>query len=349
MESSKGFYIPQIDALRGLAFFLVVIVHFSVPTWNSAISGSNLAWVILESVIKCGWFGVPIFLFISGYSLALGKVEAVNTLSISKFYINRLLRIYPLYFLCISVLAFTHHLSGVEMASLAFFQTQDIPKTSPFRLLWSIQLEFTCYLLFPVFLSTLRSVKDLAYIFLALVSLRLGLYFLPSSLNYQLSYSTIFGGATLFLAGMVTAAYPVRNRLLFFLAVFLLIALSIFLTAHGGYQAVGSDDLKWVWIFFPELFSVICFFLVSGFLSFAFRGLLANVAAHIGKISYSGYVFHLFVLDFWRHLFPPTLDFSSGAAFFQDFLMYFSLLLVFSHISYHSFELVFLRFRKSYY
>ena len=140
------------------------------------------------------------------------------------------------------------------MASLALFQTQDIPKTSPFRQLWSIQLEFTCYLLFPVFLSTLRSVKDLAYIFLALLSLRLGLYFLPSQLNHQLSYSTIFGGATLFLAGMATAAYPVRNRLLFFLAVFLLITLSVFLTARGGYQAVGTDDLKWVWIFFPEIF-----------------------------------------------------------------------------------------------
>jgi peptidoglycan/LPS O-acetylase OafA/YrhL len=348
MEPTKGVYLPQIDVLRALAFSLVVIVHFTVPTWNAAISGDNIIYLVLDSVIKCGWFGVPIFLFVSGYSLALGKTGSTGTINWIRFYANRLLRVYPLYILCISVIAYTHQLPGSSVFNLALLQTQDVPKNSPFALLWSIQLEFACYLLFPVFLTAVRDFKSLSYIFLCLLFFRIGMYFLPTKGNWGLSYHSVYGGATLFLAGMCAAHYNFKHRLLLPLAILGLVLCSIFVTKHGGY---GSEDvsLKWFWIFFPEGFSLICYCLVGGALSFKFQSKLAAFFAHIGKISYSGYVFHLFVLDFWLHLYGLPSELNSGISFAVSFLSYFCVLLVFSHISYNSFELLFLKLRRTYF
>ncbi len=348
MEPTKGVYLPQIDVLRAFAFFLVVIAHFTVPTWDAAIAGDSIFYFFLHSVVKCGWFGVPIFLFVSGYSLALGKTEPNSSLNVGRFYVNRLLRVYPLYVLCISVVAFTHQLPGGTILTLALLQTQDIPKNSPFGLLWSIQLEFACYLLFPVFLKAVHSGKDLFYIFLTLACFRAGLYFLPTSLNWGLSYHSVFGGGALFLAGMCTAAFPVKRKVLLPIALALLVVFAVFVTKLGGYGSGGSEGLKWFWIFFPEIFSVVCFCLVAGLLAFDFKGKLMSFVAHIGKISYSGYVFHLFVLDFWSHSYGSPQNVDSGTSYLMSFTGYFLVLLCFSHISYNSFELIFLRMRKSY-
>lgn len=75
MEPTKpSSYIPQIDIIRAFAFLLVVLVHFTVPTWNSVIpNNQSFPREVMESLIRQGWLGVSLFLFISGYSLSIGK------------------------------------------------------------------------------------------------------------------------------------------------------------------------------------------------------------------------------------------------------------------------------------
>jgi len=345
MEPTKGKYLPQLDIIRACAFIFVVLLHYSVPTWDAI---TNKLGTITESLIRGGWLGVCLFLFVSGYSLALGKTHLDSTINLKNFYINRILRIYPLYIFCISIIAFTHTLNGQTMFSLALLQTQDIPKNSPFPVLWSIQLEVACYLLFPIFLEAVRLRENLQYMFGAMLAIRMGMYFLPTALNWELSYSSIFGGATLFLSGMLAASIKNEKKFFLPLGIILFLMLSVFILKHGGFGGGSGEEMKFVWIFFPEIFSIIAFLVIKGALSFNSTGRISYLIAHIGRISYSGYVLHMFVLDFFLHFVGGRLNNSSLSHFFLSFSLYFVLLLILAHITYYAIELPFLKRRKAY-
>ncbi len=154
IPSVKSSYDYRIDAIRAIACALVAIVHFSVPTWTTPISLSGYYFdTILLGLINTGWIGVPIFLFISGYSLALNKVSKINIeINFLQYFKNRFLRIFPLWAVCITILIISHKISGEKAFYLALFQLQDMPPSTSFNIAWSLQLEVACYFMFPIFL-----------------------------------------------------------------------------------------------------------------------------------------------------------------------------------------------------
>lgn len=331
-----------------------------MPTWNVAIgSGGSILKEIAEALIHTGWLGVPLFLFVSGYSLALGKTQEGTVLDLKKFYLNRILRIYPLYPLylfCITMLVFTHHLSGATIASLLLLQTQDVPVKSPFHILWSIQLEFGCCLLFPIFLEAIIRRKALYYIFAAFIFVRIGLYFLPTVKIWQFSYGTIFGASALFLSGMLAASLPdikskISARMIFLIGCSLFVLFSLLIFRQGGFEAGEGHLIKLTWMFFPERFAGIAFLIVKGCVSggtSSAPGYINRFVAHIGRISYSGYVFHLFVLDFYGHVVGNFFDKNNPYEFIVSFSAYFMIVIIFSHVTYNAIELPFLKHRKIY-
>ncbi|QKC86358.1 acyltransferase family protein [Mesorhizobium sp. NZP2077] len=79
----------QQDGLRFLAFAMVFFFHFQAPSRYTA----------LVMVQRRGWVGVEIFFALSSFLLfRLLEQEQARTgrISISQFFIRRLLRIYPL-------------------------------------------------------------------------------------------------------------------------------------------------------------------------------------------------------------------------------------------------------------
>jgi peptidoglycan/LPS O-acetylase OafA/YrhL len=105
---------------------------------------------------------------------------------------------------------------------------------------------------------------------------------------------------------------------------------------------------------FPEIISIVIFLILKGMISLGDRnrmegaGLCSRTIIHIGRISYSGYVFHLFVLDFWLHFIGQHLDYGSGVSLGISFIAYYCILVAFSHVTYNAIELPFLRFRHVY-
>ena len=145
--------------IRALSCFLVACVHLTVPTWTDPlIKDANFFENIILAIIDTGWIGVSIFLFISGYSLSLNKIKKNAKLNVTQFFSNRLLRIMPLWIICISILISTHSLDSIQVISLLFLQMSSLP-SSTFSLAWSLQWEFACYLLFPIFFYTLCNNK----------------------------------------------------------------------------------------------------------------------------------------------------------------------------------------------
>ncbi len=93
LVEKKHLYFPELDGLRFIAFILVFIHHF--------IRLNIKPFSILNDR---GWFGVELFFILSSFLLTKLLVEEIRRnkkISILNFFIRRILRIWPLYFLYI--------------------------------------------------------------------------------------------------------------------------------------------------------------------------------------------------------------------------------------------------------
>lgn len=122
--------------LMGIAIILVLVFHFFCWVYNP-IGGLNI-----------GYIGVDIFLFLSG----LGLAYSYEKNSISKFYKNRLLRIYPIYFIGVILTYIIFNLNWSATDLLANLTTIGYySKLGVNRYDWYLESLFTLYIFFPIF------------------------------------------------------------------------------------------------------------------------------------------------------------------------------------------------------
>ncbi|GAB3867547.1 acyltransferase [Hymenobacter segetis] len=168
--SSVKVYFQNLNAIRFIAAFLVVIHHteqskfdMHIPNyWNNAVVG------------MLGKLGVVLFFALSGFLISyllFKEQEVTHTISIRDFYMRRMLRIWPLYFLTIGLAFFVYpfipfltqdafprsvvwHELGTKLALYLFFLPNMaftvfgmIPYVSQ---AWSIGAEEQFYLVWPV-------------------------------------------------------------------------------------------------------------------------------------------------------------------------------------------------------
>jgi peptidoglycan/LPS O-acetylase OafA/YrhL len=155
-------YIPGLDGLRACAVVLVLIAHCGFSTMIP------------------GGFGVTLFFFISGMlitRLLLAEHQKTGAISIYRFYMRRLLRLYPA--LLVAILAGTaiFTLAGGEfswpkvISALLYYINfygiehgfgQGRDGFDPLSVLWSLAIEQQFYLFFPLLVVPLvRNYKHL--------------------------------------------------------------------------------------------------------------------------------------------------------------------------------------------
>jgi len=103
MQNSTKIYFPNLNGLRFIAAFMVIIHHFVQMLTIFGYAHSNN-----QIIISIGGLGVELFFVLSGFLITyLLLTEEKNTkqISIKDFYIRRVLRIWPLYYLIV-ILAF---------------------------------------------------------------------------------------------------------------------------------------------------------------------------------------------------------------------------------------------------
>jgi peptidoglycan/LPS O-acetylase OafA/YrhL len=150
---SAKFYIPSLDGIRAIAFLIVFISHAG-----------------LGKIIP-GGFGVTIFFFLSGYLITTQlrrEHERASKIDFKKFYMRRVLRIWPPFylvlFLAIGVSALVAHHTGKTFQQLQAFLTQFFHISNYYNIefgnqgmalgtevYWSLAVEEHFYLLFPLF------------------------------------------------------------------------------------------------------------------------------------------------------------------------------------------------------
>jgi len=161
--------IRELDGLRGLAIFIVLIHHF----WPGGDSPAGR----FGPIAHLGWMGVDLFFVISGFLICGILMDTVKDQYYFKnFYARRFLRIFPLYYLFL-ILAFTlipAAQSGADYFDKAFVRQSGNPLwyflyagnlreafTSIYPAyilapLWSLAIEEQFYITFPAIVRSIN-------------------------------------------------------------------------------------------------------------------------------------------------------------------------------------------------
>jgi peptidoglycan/LPS O-acetylase OafA/YrhL len=99
----------ELDILRILAILYIVLHHYTFRGF-AADNYSILSFPQFTSVFKYGYLGVYLFLLISGYVMAM---SAPNK-GLKDFTVSRLLRLFPLFWIAISIIAVVTLLIGAD-------------------------------------------------------------------------------------------------------------------------------------------------------------------------------------------------------------------------------------------
>jgi len=154
-ENRPRFYHPELDGLRFIAFLLVFIHNSPIFTQNKLVS----------IIHEYGWIGVDLFFCLSGFlitKLLITEREQTGDINIRDFYVRRILRIGPLYFLYLLIAVFyitrttgLNHILLLHTVGLVTF-TYDVVYLflthrafAVFFHLWTISYESQYYAIVP--------------------------------------------------------------------------------------------------------------------------------------------------------------------------------------------------------
>jgi peptidoglycan/LPS O-acetylase OafA/YrhL len=366
-QASVGrFYRPELDVVRFLAF-LLVFLHHTLPTPGDSRSNHLLmgfAPALSVFSIACK-FGLSLFFTLSAFlicELLIREREANGTIGVKQFYIRRILRIWPLYYLALAlgvVIAFLPRGNSAEVARLGWFgifmgawdSAFYGPVSNPVSPLWSISVEEQFYLFAPWAVKCLN--RKLLYGFcVALIILaNICLYRLG---NASASTSRIWNDSFVqfecFAAGILLCLF-LRGWLPEF-AVWLRM-----LVVAGSFScwlcAAYLETIRYNAFAHTASLPIICTYaltaLGSGLFIVAFLGvnprLLPAWAIYLGRISFGLYVYHEFAIYLSYSIFGHHVSFSSPAYYLKAVLAI-GLTFSMAALSYRYFETPFLKMKK---
>ena len=232
--------IPELDALRGLACLLILVYHFK------------------PHLFPGGWAAVDLFFVLSGYLItSIILTHSHQPRFLRDFYIRRGLRIWPIYYLTVLILAgaatvLPRTFDFIALPSLLTY-TQNVsrywsdsaPEFAPYLThLWSLAVEEQFYLIWPLALCAVgrRGVVplSLALLVTSVVARSCGLHW----------WLLLARGDGLALGALIAAArpdagtrWPWRSRIPFACAILAAGICVAWLIANGAIPPIGTPKL----------------------------------------------------------------------------------------------------------
>jgi peptidoglycan/LPS O-acetylase OafA/YrhL len=173
VQKEKIFF-PNLDGLRFISFFLVFLYHTYMTFFNNIKDSSPDAFDYIQRLFQHGNLGVNFFFVLSGFLityLLIKEKEYTGRIHVPNFYVRRILRIWPLFYLCVFIGFIIFPLvkkfmgqPAHEIANpgyyLVFANNFDFmhswpekPDATLLSVLWSVAVEEQFYLTWPVILS----------------------------------------------------------------------------------------------------------------------------------------------------------------------------------------------------
>ena len=357
-------YYKNLNSLRFIAASLVIIHHTEQYKWFR-----GLPHYFFDPVIFLfGKLGVDIFFVLSGFlitSLLVIEKDRYKKIDIRKFYIRRILRIWPLYFLIALLALFVWpHVPALRVPQMADPYKHLVPNVLLIFLFlpnlqmllykaityeaqaWSIGVEEQFYLVWPFimnFTKNRRHFKKAVIVLLGLYLLiKLSFFLIPllthhfnklNDLNFYLA--DIFQIDCMMIGGLFALFNFEERSKKIITNKFVQVAAYILVVV---FTARGLTFGFFYWEIYALLFGVIILNLVNtqtSLISLDFKWM-----DYLGKISYSMYMFHVLminvVLQFFTH---------------NPFVIYplvFIFTIIISILSYEFFEKRFLHLKSAY-
>lgn len=368
--------IPSLDGLRALSILLVLFDHGakSLPT---AVTDT-----FVYSIFSNSQLGVRIFFIISGYlitRLLLEETAKHGDINLKKFYIKRILRIFPVFYLYILVMVLLQvfvggvfHWQDILIASLFLWNMKLLlvgsspyeqepglmrePTADGWRLMghfWTLAMEEQFYLVWPFVMKKVKQAKNLmkicVWVIVLMPAIRVLAYYTLPEVRGQID-NMIFTSSDSLLLGCLLA-----------------------LLEQSAYR---DRMLNWLTKTWMVVISVIFIFIISPFLVLKFRGMydltvgmtLTNIGisslllfsiykqnswhrflnlkfiATVGVLSYSIYIWQqLFLFTDVKWLF---IDIGSTRFYLNRFPQNIFFVILISCLSYYLYEKRILKYKN---
>jgi peptidoglycan/LPS O-acetylase OafA/YrhL len=372
-EADKSYrrrHFLALDGLRGVAVLLVVLAHASQKR------------LLAENFKFSGELGVIVFFVLSGFlitHLLLEERTRTGQISLTKFYLRRTLRIWPLYFAVLGVYIFVLPLffdpdnfrsiyeadslrDHYYLLSYPLFLQNYLLSGSDFhynglRVFWSLAVEEHFYLFWPLLLVALRGrwlVPSLVGIMTATIGLRaLTLLGVLPSTGVPIDHMTHTALDGLAAGCLVAYCYHSRPGLLKALSrrrwVYLLgWALLLFLVWAALKQLPFFPTLpeaEYYGMTLAALASAVIVACVVGGAGLTHPILCFRPLAYVGKVSYGVYLLHPIVL-ICAFKAAKYLGLLHGAGYFVSTVAYLAIVIGVAGLSFKFFEAPILRFKE---
>jgi len=341
-------YDPRIDLIRGVAFLVVFIGHFSY--------GNDK----LVKLYDFAPFGVVLFFCLSGFLLGrvvLKEYELRQKISYSNFYLRRAFRILPLYFIFLfTIFVLSEYskngssslfISNREWLHLLTFTYNFLPygneSLSPLpTVTWSLSIEEQIYVFFPFIALLLAKKRFLGVTFLVLI-LIVTMYAIQKSINDQVHVDRM---SALFLVpvamGLTCAFFERKVRENSVTKVGLLLRTLVIVTVTSALCLSGS--VSPIGFIGSAVALTLIFPLILNVVSHLRDGFTLKLLSKIGRISFGCYLYHWLL---WNLLQTTNFAFTEAHGFsFIGWIIGLVCTLSISWFSYKFMELPFLNVRR---
>lgn len=362
-------YFSNINALRFFAFLGVFIAH-SFATNNSHLLQSSY-YQAFSLFIQKGVLGVNFFFVLSGFLITwvlLEEIKSSNTINLRNFYLRRILRIWPLYFLVVGLgLAILfwkqqHHTTFQITFPVYHYFTftvnfgvlkHSVPYLPLLGILWTISVEEQFYLFWALLIRFFKKhiLKLIIGVLITSIIFR-GIFIQSGDVIY---FHTLSVMCDMAIGALLSYLSFKQNPLLekwkniskwLILALYLLFILYLSLSNYLPHSDISNVierpilALFFAFVLFEQSFCNNSFFKLEKF----------SILNHLGKISYGLYCFHpLANLILWQFIKRNIIPDIPTTTFFLYPISSLLLTVLLAGISYRYYERYFLKLKVRFY
>lgn len=344
-------YLPGLNGLRAIAASAVIISHIGLHL--------DMFGLIKKGGYDLGSYGVTIFFTLSGFLitfLLLTEKQQKKEIDIKKFYVRRILRIWPLYFIYLFIVLLYIHF---KINSDIWYYIFIVPNV-PFAInaatggvlyipfighYWSLGVEEQFYAFWPWIIKKIKNLKYFLIFFIfvfLLVKISLNITNTLRTFGVFLHY-TRFG--CLAIGGLGAYLFYEKKELLKFLnnPFFELSACLFFIL-------IAIEKFHIFSIIDHEVVSVMTLVLIFNQINNSKKiiSLENKLFDYLGKISFGMYIYNPLVIAIVARFLKKLSYINETMYLILIYFTVFTSVILISHISYNRFELKFLKLKEKF-
>lgn len=349
-------HLGYLDSARSIAAMMVMTYHYLTWTEYANMMRSKVGCVLFNGVDAVAFFFV-----LSGFVLSYKYIVLGHKLDIKKFYINRLFRLWPAFFITSIAIVLKVHFEGLNEFSLTdtlfrnktkLWEELFLPRSHPVYYLpaWSLVLELSLSFLLPFFLVIAQRDRKLV------PWLLFAIFIVGNSMQ------DLFKFQFHFVLGLLISCYffeirgeSFKNTLWYKYRVPILLLCCVLFSLR---QIDKIYPLNATYTYVTEYLGITLFH-YSAIAAFVFIAAMIHskrakkVLEHkallfLGKISYGIYLAHWIIFTdffrYWKRIMP--LPPQNNLAYLTVFLIYATCTIIIAIIIHYTIELPFIRMGK---